>query len=271
VLDWTANTLNRVMPQEFFARFNDAEAVQFFYEPFLEAFDPELRKQLGVWYTPTEVVSYMVARVDKALREDLGVSDGLAADNVYVLDPCCGTGAYLAAVLRRIDATLEDRGYGALKAQVVKKAATSRVFGFEIMAAPFVVSQLQIGLLLQMFGAPFADDGSERASVYLTNALTGWEPIQGKPLPFPELEEERKRSDAVKQDVPILVILGNPPYNGYAGMAMHEERALSDAYRTAKKVRRPEGPRKSLTFPKWSDASPPSCFSDTASTQTTKR
>ena len=74
----------------------------YFYEPFLEAFDPELRKQLGVWYTPAEVVRYMVARVDMALKEDLGIADGLAADNVYVLDPCCGTGTYLAEVLRRI-------------------------------------------------------------------------------------------------------------------------------------------------------------------------
>jgi hypothetical protein len=93
VLDWAAQTLNRVDRAEFFARFKDAEAVQYFYEPFLEAFDPELRAELGVWYTPVEVVSYMVARVDRALRDDLGISDGLAAENVYVLDPCCGTGA----------------------------------------------------------------------------------------------------------------------------------------------------------------------------------
>ena len=115
VFDWTASTLNRIEPAGFFARFGDAEAVQFFYEPFLKAFDPDLRKQLGVWYTPIEVVSYMVTRIDKALKEDLDVADGLAADNVYVLDPCCGTGAYLASVLRRIDATLEDRGLGARK------------------------------------------------------------------------------------------------------------------------------------------------------------
>ena len=88
----------------FFTRFREGEAVPYFYEPFLESFDPGLRKQLGVWYTPAEVVRYMVARVDKALKDDLGIADGLAADNVYVLDPCCGTGAYLAEVLRRIDA-----------------------------------------------------------------------------------------------------------------------------------------------------------------------
>ncbi|MCY4166370.1 MAG: N-6 DNA methylase, partial [Gammaproteobacteria bacterium] len=102
VLDWTGAALNRVDRPEFFKRFDQGEAVPYFYEPFLEAFDPELRKQLGVWYTPSEVVQYMVARVDRALKDDLGIADGLAADNVYILDPCCGTGAYLAEVLRRI-------------------------------------------------------------------------------------------------------------------------------------------------------------------------
>ena len=241
VLDWTAAALDRVDRSAFFARFNDGEAVPYFYEPFLEAFDPELRKQLGVWYTPTEVVRYMVARVDRALRDDLGIADGLAAENVYVLDPCCGTGAYMAEVLRRIAANLEGQGLGALVGARVKQAATERVFGFEIMPAPFVVAHLQVGLTMQNLDAPLADDGTERAGVFLTNALTGWEPRTNKPLPFPELEEERDRAERVKQERPILVILGNPPYNGFAGMAVDEERELSAAYRSTKRVRRPEG------------------------------
>jgi len=125
---------------------------------------------------------------------------------------------------------------------MVKKAATTRVFGFEILPAPFVVAHLKIGLVLQSLGATL-QAGHDRVGVYLTNALTGWEPVTSKPLPFPELEEERKKADKVKQQVPILVILGNPPYNGFAGMAQElpEERSLSLAYRTTKKVRPPEG------------------------------
>ena len=241
VLDWTAAALDRVDRTAFFARFAEGEAVPYFYEPFLQAFDPVLRKQLGVWYTPSEVVRYMVARVDKALKDDLGIAEGLAAENVYVLDPCCGTGAYLAEVLRRIAVNLEGQGLGALAGARVKQAATERVFGFEIMPAPFVVAHLQVGLTMQALDAPLAEDGDERAGVFLTNALTGWEPHTNKPLPFPELEEERDRADRVKQDRPILVILGNPPYDGYAGMAVEEERELSDAYRTTRRVRRPEG------------------------------
>ncbi len=241
VLDWTAAALNRVDRGAFFASFNEGEAVPYFYEPFLQAFDPALRKQLGVWYTPTEVVQYMVARVDKALRDDLDIPDGLAADNVYVLDPCCGTGAYLAEVLRRIATNLEGRGLGALAGARVKQAATERVFGFEIMPAPFVIAHLQVGLTMQDLDAPLAEDGSERAGVFLTNALTGWEPRTNKPLPFPELEEERDRAEKVKQEAPILVILGNPPYNGFPGLAVEEERELTDAYRATKRVPKPEG------------------------------
>ena len=241
VLDWTAAALDRVDRNAFFARFNEGEAVPYFYEPFLEAFDPALRKQLGVWYTPAEVVRYMVARVDRALKDDLGIEDGLAAENVYVLDPCCGTGAYLAETLKRIAANLRGKGLGALTGARVKQAATQRVFGFEIMPAPFVVAHLQVGLTMQVLEAPLSEDGNERAGVFLTNALTGWEPRTQKPLPFPELEEERDRAERVKQDKPVLVILGNPPYNGFAGMAVDEERELSEAYRTVRDVRKPEG------------------------------
>ena len=238
VLDWTAAALERVDRSAFFSKFNEGEAVPYFYEPFLQAFDPALRRELGVWYTPPEVVRYMVVRVDRALRDDLGIADGLAGENVYVLDPCCGTGAFLAETLRRIAANLEGRGQGALAGALVKRAAMERVFGFEIMPAPFVVAHLQVGLAMQELGAPLADDGPERVSVFLTNALTG---STDEPLPIPELEEERDRAEQVKQREPVLVVLGNPPYNGFAGMAVEEERELSDAYRDTKRVQRPEG------------------------------
>ena len=230
VLDWTEAALERVDRDEFLKRFSQGEAVQYFYEPFLEAFDPALRKQLGVWYTPREVVRYMVARVDRALRDDLGIAKGLADERVYVLDPCCGTGAFLVETLRRIAETEQAAGLGALAAASVREAAATRVFGFEIMPAPLVVAHLEVGLALEQLGAGLGDD--ERAGVFLTNALTGWEPHTTKPLPFPELEQERKDADAVKQDQPILVVLGNPPYNGFPGIAdVEEERNLTNAYR----------------------------------------
>jgi hypothetical protein len=241
VLDWAVTVLNRVDRKSFFAAFTTGHEIQYFYEPFLKAFDPELRKQLGVWYTPTEIVQYQVTRVDTVLREELGIADGLADKRVYVLDPCCGTGAYLVEVLRKIAATLKDKQGGALCAAEVKKAATERVFGFEILPAPFVVAHLQLGLLLQGLGVPLTD--KSRVAVYLTNALTGWEPPKDpkQHLLFKEFEEERDAANHVKQSERILVILGNPPYNGFAGVAVGEERDLSNAYRTTKKVAPPKG------------------------------
>jgi hypothetical protein len=243
VLDWAGAALNRMDRAAFFATFEEGHAVQYFYEPFLEAFDPELRKDLGVWYTPIEVVKYMVARVDAELRHTLGVADGLADPNVYILDPCCGTGAYLVEVLRRIAETLRDKGGDALVGHDLKMAAVERVFGFEILPAPFVVAHLQLGLLLQSLGAPLSDSRHERARVFLTNALTGWEPVKHpKQLVFREMEEEREAADRVKRDTPILVILGNPPYNSFAGIAnMEEERDLTEAYRTTKAAPAPQG------------------------------
>ena len=123
VLDWTARVLNRVDRVAFFEQFDQGQAVQYFYEPFLAAFDPELRKQLGVWFTPPEIVRYMVERVDTVLREELDLPDGLADPNVYVLDPCAGTGSYLVEVLNRIATTLKANGSDALLAHDLKDAA----------------------------------------------------------------------------------------------------------------------------------------------------
>ncbi len=235
VLDWSAAALNRVDHAEFFKSFEEGHAVQYFYEPFLHAFDPELRKELGVWYTPEEIVRYQVERVNAVLRSELGLADGLADPKVIVLDPCCGTGAYLRAVLRRIAVTLHDKGGDALVANDLKKAAMERVFGFEILPAPFVIAHLQLGLELEKLGAPLSDryDPPERAGVYLTNALTGWEPPIGKPIQiaFPGFADERDAAAKVKQEKPILVILGNPPYNAFSGVSPEEEDGLVEPYK----------------------------------------
>jgi hypothetical protein len=239
VLDWTEAVLNRVVRGEFQARFEEEHAIQYFYEPFLEAFDPALRKSLGIWYTPLEIVRYMVARVDTVLRDELGLADGLADPRVYVLDPCCGTGAYLVEVLKCIAATLRQKGDDGLLSNDIKLAAMNRVFGFEILPAPFVISHLQLGLLLGNLGAPLSDDRTERAGVFLTNSLTGWELRDQPSLVWPEMEAERKGSDEVKRDKPILVVLGNPPYNAFAGISPQEEEGLVELYKGAYSVAPP--------------------------------
>jgi len=251
VLDWAADVLGRVDGRAFFGRFREEEAVQYFYEPFLESFDPELRRQLGVWYTPAPVVDYMVERVDQALRHELGIPLGLADERVHVLDPCCGTGSFITAVLDRIGRTLAEQGDDALLGAQVKRAAMTRVHGFEIMPAPFVVAHLQVSLLLaQKYDTPLDDAGGhtrnrdEWASIYLTNALTGHDPRFDRQiiLPLPDLRSEMDVANRLKRECPILVVLGNPPYNGFAGVeAGAEERELSTVYRQTRNVRAPEG------------------------------
>lgn len=237
VLDWATDALNRVDQAAFFKTFESTRSIQYFYEPFLAAFDPELRKSLGVWYTPEEIVRYQVARVDQVLQTELGLPDGLADPNVVVLDPCCGTGAYVVEVLRVVAEKLKAQGADALAAHQLKLAATTRLFGFELLPAPYVVAHLQIGLLLRQLGAPLGvnpDGTDERAGIYLTNALTGWEPAKepkSEVLPFPEFEQERDAADHVKQTQKIIVILGNPPYDAFGGVALGEEQDLVTPYK----------------------------------------
>ena len=111
-----------------------------------------------------------------------------------------------------------------------------------------MVAHLQVGLTMQALDAALSDDGNERAGVFLTNALTGWEkdtePEPGTQIKMqliPELEEERDRAEGIKQHTDVLVVLGNPPYNGFAGMAVGEEDELKQAYKTTKEVKKPEG------------------------------
>ena len=97
----------------------------------------------------------MVARVDTVLREELEIEDGLADPRVYILDPCCGTGTYLIEVLKRIAVNLKEKGEDSLVSYYVKNAALSRVFGFELLPAPFVSSSLAIGPFTAKFRNSF--------------------------------------------------------------------------------------------------------------------
>jgi len=234
VLDGAGAALNRVVRADFYSKFDEGHAVLYFYEPFLKAYDPDLRKALGVWFTPPEIVKYMVARVDHVLRTELGIEDGLADERVYVLDPACGTGAYLVEVADRIAKNLRPNKSALQVAAEVKRALVKRIFGFEILPAPFVVSHLQLGLALKRHGATFGP--KERARVYLTNALTGWESPNGVArdnprqlwLNYPALAEERDAAFEVKREEPILVVIGNPPYNAFAGVSPKDERGMVD-------------------------------------------
>jgi hypothetical protein len=204
-------------------------AITYFYEPFLEAFDPQLRDDLGVWYTPPEIVRFQVQRVHYLLKTELGRSRGLADPEVVVLDPCCGTGAYLLEVARCIAAELKKEGDESSLGLELARAFQERVIGFEILTAPFAIAQLQLYLLLDELGS--RPDDAHRVSVYLTNALSGWSDPGDVKLNFPEMREEFDASQKVKREVKIIVVLGNPPYDRFTGAAQAEEAELVAHYK----------------------------------------
>jgi len=223
-------------------------AITYFYEPFLEAFDPQLREELGVWYTPPEIVRYQVQRIHYLLKTELGRPRGLADSDVVVLDPCCGTGAYLLEVARCIAAELKTEGDEDSLGLELARAFHERVMGFEILTAPFAIAQLQLYLLLDQLGSP--PDAAHRLAIFLTNALSGWHDAGDIKLNFPEMREEFDASQRVKREAKIIVILGNPPYDRFTGAAQAEEAELIAHYKGIELVeeRNRDGSTKSDEF-----------------------
>lgn len=244
-LDRATDTLNRVdlaifRQQMTFPTLADGDvasaAMTYFYEPFLEAFDPVLKKTMGVWYTPPEVVRYQVRRAHALLKEQLNRPLGLADENVVLLDPCCGTGAYILEAARCIAEELRATGEEGLVGLSLLRALTSRIFGFEVLTAPFAIAQLQLYVMLSDLRAPPPND--QRLGIFLTNALTGWRDRRQLQLNFPELQQEFEAAQSIKQDADIVVIIGNPPYDRQAAVRMEEEAGLIDHYKGVTYVER---------------------------------
>ncbi|WP_156466004.1 MULTISPECIES: type ISP restriction/modification enzyme [unclassified Rathayibacter] len=226
ILEDTARMLSWV-DRDAFTKMFDGGAIEYFYEPFLAAFDENLRRELGVWYTPKAVAEYQVARVHHHLKTDFGLADGIA-DSVesLILDPACGTGTYLTHILTAIRQHHLDSGQPEIVAsQRAADAAKTRVIGFEILPAAFVIAHINVSHLLASWGVPLQD--GERARIYLTNSLINWQP-EGNPPAFPieALAGEIAYAREVKNVEPVLAIIGNPPYEGFSAAETAEEREL---------------------------------------------
>ena len=212
ILDEIANLLRNV-PTEmlrtaFTAKTHKADPVIHFYETFLTEYDPDLRVKRGVYYTPSQVISYIVRSVDSLIKTKLNKPDGLADDKTLILDPATGTGGFLLTVLDHIrEYVTTNYGTGDWN-QYVNAQLVKRIFGFELLVAPYTIAHLKLSLFLQAQG--WCTD--ERLCIYLTNTLEDPGEKQ-QPLPFAEfISEEANAALSVKRDEPLLVILGNPPY-----------------------------------------------------------
>ncbi len=182
----------------------------YFYETFLSVYDYNLRKSKGVYYTPPQIVNFIVRCVDEILINTFNLSNGLAErDNVTVLDFATGTGTFLLEVFKIIlDKTPND--LAEKRRMIIQDHILKNLFGFEYLIAPYTVAHLKLSQFLKEEGYEFLD--KDRLQVYLTNTL---EPTDKQiKVPFmPQLSKETKAAQEVK-DKPILVIIGNPPYSG---------------------------------------------------------
>ncbi len=193
-----------------------------FYERFLAAYDPALRDRLGVYYTPTSVIRAQVALLDDILRMHLGRPLGLAAPGVTILDPGVGTGSYPLAVIESAAATARDaQGPGAVPQAV--SALAQNLYAFEILVGPYSVAHLRIAEAVEDLGGVLPAEGVQ---VYLTDTLSSpyTQPMRVTRLLEP-LAKEQQRAIEVKRATPILICLGNPPYErGAARGPAGEER-----------------------------------------------
>ncbi len=202
-----------------------------FYETFLSEYDPKLRKSRGVWYTPQPVVNFIVRAVDDILKQEFGLADGLAdtsktkitlrneskdkfkkegkeVHRVQILDPATGTGTFLAEVIRQIhEKFIPMQG---MWSSYVEQHLLPRLHGFEILMASYAMAHLKLDLILKETG--YQAINNERLKIYLTNSLEEPHPDSGT-LFASWLSQEASEANEVKRDVPVMVVLGNPPYS----------------------------------------------------------
>ena len=226
----------------FGAQSGRSDPVIHFYETFLAAYDPAVREMRGVYYTPQPIVSYIVGSVDRVLRNRFGCDDGLAqaslprptpsagapsaepeAPRVLILDPACGTATFLYSIVDLIRKQFCERGDAGKWAAYVRDELIPRLFGFELLVAPYAVAHLKLGMQLAAQDLPESTradwaydlEGSERLGVYLTNTLE--EALKKSELLLGSyIAEEANAAADVKRELPILVVVGNPPYSGHS-------------------------------------------------------
>lgn len=183
-----------------------------FYETFLAEYDPETRERRGVYYTPQPVVNYIVRSVNFLLKQRFVLGDGLADENVTLLDPAAGTLTFPAEAIRLAFQEFTDKYGEGAKETFLRRHILPHFYAFELLMAPYAIGHMKIGFLLEALGTPLRN--GERFQFYLTNTLE-MEDLQRISIPgLSSLSEESHRAAEVKKTKKILVILGNPPYSG---------------------------------------------------------
>lgn len=224
---------------DFGQRTRGEDPVVHFYEDFLEAYNPALREVRGVYYTPWPVVSYIVRSIDKLLRSRFDLHNGLAATQarqgesrpVVILDPAIGTGAFLRETIAQIRSTLEAKGLRGAWPDYVRDHLLPRLFGFELLMAPYVICHLKLALELGGFEGGFRMPPGQRLGVFLTNTLEEPHESTTGALFAHDIAREAESANSVKREKPVMVMLGNPPYTSHSENKGSWIAELIDAYK----------------------------------------
>lgn len=209
-----ANTKIEKITEEFFSHGKDRDPIIHFYETFLAEYDSSQREKLGVYYTPQPVVSYIARSLNKILKKDFGKKEGFADTSVITLDPAAGTLTFPAEAIsiakKEFERTHGSGGWNSL----VREHILKNFYAFEILMAPYAVGHLKISLLLKELGYQMNQD--ERFELYLTNTLdmSKFQPQQA--MLAEEISQESEKAFEIKDKVPVLVVMGNPPYSGHS-------------------------------------------------------
>jgi hypothetical protein len=225
-----------------------------FYETFLAEYNPAKRKSRGVWYTPEPVVNFIVRAVDDVLKTEFGLADGLAdtskitvdwdtgqtdkkgrrlslkkqVHRVQILDPAAGTGTFLAEVVKQVAARVKGGARGIWSAYV-EKDLIPRLHGFELLMASYAMCHMKLDMMLtQLDYKPSATP--PRLSVYLTNSLEEGEHVSQN-LFAQWLANEAKSANEIKRQMPIMCVIGNPPYSGESANKGEWISGLMEAYK----------------------------------------
>lgn len=196
------------------------DPILYFYEEFIKVYDPKIRETFGVWYTPIEVVNFIVNSVDDILKESFGVTKGIADNSmindeyhrVQILDPATGTGTFITEIVNRIYDEYKKKNELVFWPEDVVTNIIPRIYGFEYLVAPYTIANLKLSTALHLDQVP-EEKMPERLQIYLTNSLDN-NVNKPKAIPFDRIiREEAEAAYDIKNNTRIMVVLGNPPYN----------------------------------------------------------
>lgn len=237
--------------KDFGKRKRNEDPIIHFYETFLSRFDPDERERRGVYYTPSSVVSFIVRSIDIILKEQFGCREGLAdktqveatylnsdgkpekikSHKILILDPACGTGSFLYGIIDHIRNRFSESGNAGQWAGYVREHLIPRLFGFELLMAPYAVAHLKLGMQLEARDMTEEQQktwavelsGNDRLNIYMTDSLEPSGSI-GQTFSFGSdfINKEVNSASDIKSKYPIMVVLGNPPYSGHSSKPSFE-------------------------------------------------